>query len=149
MKKIKVKYSSNNSGGSWWLKDEDWKNLEKAGWNVEWVAEESDSFLSSMNKDGRWLGALATTASKSFPSVQVGIKEWEKITGQKADVEGCNCCGAPHTFYWGGCSTGTCKCPDRKPHKDYNYASGEDVLNLMFKTDKSKLTKRELLELLK
>jgi hypothetical protein len=33
---MKVEYSSNNSGGSWWLKTEDWKALEDAGWNVEW-----------------------------------------------------------------------------------------------------------------
>ena len=33
---MKVEYSSNNSGGGWWLKDEDWKALEAAGWKVEW-----------------------------------------------------------------------------------------------------------------
>jgi hypothetical protein len=32
----KVTYSSNNSGGSWWLKDEDWQKLEDAGWYVVW-----------------------------------------------------------------------------------------------------------------
>lgn len=36
---LTVEYSSNNSGGSWWLKDEDWLNLEKAGWKVEWISE--------------------------------------------------------------------------------------------------------------
>jgi len=30
-------YDSNNSGGSWWLKDEDWKALEEAGWTVHWA----------------------------------------------------------------------------------------------------------------
>ncbi len=29
--KKKIEYSSNNSGGDWWLKDEDWFALEKAG----------------------------------------------------------------------------------------------------------------------
>ena len=33
-----VEYSSNNSGGSWWLKDEDWKALEAAGWKVVWAS---------------------------------------------------------------------------------------------------------------
>jgi len=33
---MKVEYSSNNSGGAWWLKDEDWKALEAAGWKVVW-----------------------------------------------------------------------------------------------------------------
>lgn len=32
-----VEYDSNNSGGSWWLKDEDWAALEKAGWYVQWL----------------------------------------------------------------------------------------------------------------
>lgn len=32
-----VEYDSNNSGGHWWLKDEDWKALEKAGWIVHWA----------------------------------------------------------------------------------------------------------------
>ena len=32
-----VEYSSNNSGGSWWLTDENWKALEDAGWMVHWV----------------------------------------------------------------------------------------------------------------
>lgn len=34
--KYRVEYRHNNSGGSWWLKDEDWKSLEDAGWWVEW-----------------------------------------------------------------------------------------------------------------
>lgn len=33
---MKVEYSSNNSGGGWWLTDKHWQKLEKAGWEVEW-----------------------------------------------------------------------------------------------------------------
>ena len=33
---MKITYSSNNSGGGWWLKDADWKALEKAGWYCVW-----------------------------------------------------------------------------------------------------------------
>lgn len=29
-----LKYSSNNSGGSWWLTDQNWKDLEASGWVV-------------------------------------------------------------------------------------------------------------------
>lgn len=32
-----VEYHSNNSGGSWWLKDKDWLALEAAGWKVQWA----------------------------------------------------------------------------------------------------------------
>ena len=54
-------YRSNNSGGGWWLNDDDWKALESAGWDVEWV-KAGDRFA---DENGRWLGALATTASRS------------------------------------------------------------------------------------
>jgi hypothetical protein len=32
-----LEYDSNNSGGRWWLGDQDWKNLEDAGWTVHWL----------------------------------------------------------------------------------------------------------------
>ena len=32
-----VEYNSNNSGGGWWLDDQDWKALEAAGWKVAWA----------------------------------------------------------------------------------------------------------------
>jgi hypothetical protein len=37
---IIVEYNPNNSGGSWWLKDKDWKALEAAGWRVAWAHQE-------------------------------------------------------------------------------------------------------------
>jgi len=93
-----VEYTSNNSGGSWWLTDEDWKNLEKAGWTVDW-AKTSKHKSKYLDKGGeRWLGALATSAKKEFLSVDCAIAEWEHITGQSAGDEGCECCGQPHSF---------------------------------------------------
>jgi hypothetical protein len=80
-----VEYDTNNSGGSWWLSDEDWKNLEKAGWEVSW-------------KKKRWLGALATGAVRRGLSLEDAISEWESVTGQDPADEGCNCCGNPHNF---------------------------------------------------
>ena len=94
-----VEYNSNNSGGGWWLKDEDWQKLEDAGWTVDWFADQKDREYFRADSDGRWLGALATSAKKEFRSVRLAIKEWEEITGQDADDEGCNCCGQPHNFY--------------------------------------------------
>lgn len=35
-----VEYDSNNSGGSWWLSDDDWRALEAAGWKVAWASLE-------------------------------------------------------------------------------------------------------------
>jgi hypothetical protein len=92
-----VKYSSNNSGGDWWLDDKDWHALEAAGWKVEWFKDDKD--LQFIDGDKRFLGALATYASKEFPYLEDGIKEWEQITGQDAEDKGCECCGQPHYFY--------------------------------------------------
>lgn len=81
-----IRYSSNNSGGSWWLSDDDWKALEKAGWVVDWSEE-------------RWLGALAMSAYRVSLSYDEAVAEFEQLTGQCADSEGCECCGQPHNFY--------------------------------------------------
>jgi hypothetical protein len=96
-KKMKIEYSSNNSGGDWWLKDEDWKVLEKAGWVVNWAANQTEG-IGKADKDGRWLGALATEATREGLSRRMAIAEWEEITGQFESEEGCPCCGNPHSF---------------------------------------------------
>lgn len=90
---MKVEYSSNNSGGGWWLKDADWKALEAAGWDVEW--RKGSKYADS---SGRWLGALATNASREGLSLGEAISEWEAVTGQNSADLGCSCCGTPHNF---------------------------------------------------
>lgn len=93
-----VEYSSNNSGGSWWLTDEDWKNLEAAGWEVDWYANRKDSFTKRDHPDGRFLGALASSAKRYGVSLRMAIAEWEDITGEYSNDLGCSCCGTPHSF---------------------------------------------------
>lgn len=83
---MKIEYSSNNSGGDWWLSDDDWKALEAAGWVIEWKPE-------------RWLDALATSATREGLSMDDAIAEFEKVTGQDANATGCECCGEPHYFF--------------------------------------------------
>ncbi len=161
-----VKYNSNNSGGDWWLKDEDWYNLEKVGWKVDWYANEKPSpsceycegtgkitskglekmtlggtkflgrrcFLCMHGKDNRRLGALATKAEKEFSTIQAAIEEFEKITGQSATDEGCNCCGPPHTFEW----------HDEKGR--WQYCSGEGCLQYLFPDKQIPKNIRECLE---
>lgn len=93
-----MEYSSNNSGGDWWLTDKDWRHLEKAGWEVAWLKD--DGFHTPMlDSEGRWLGALAKSARRYGVSERVAIAEWEEITGQLESDEGCHCCGSPHNFY--------------------------------------------------
>lgn len=92
---MKVEYSSNNSGGRWWLKDEHWHALEAAGWKVDWKKDSSEL----VDKDGRWLGALATEAAKpDCSTIAEAVEEWERLTGQCSTDTGCPCCGQPHSF---------------------------------------------------
>lgn len=124
MSTIKVEYSSNNSGGDWWLSDDDWENLEKAGWEVAWGGKyfcRSKSFMftvpegmaepcadrekcqghrraSTAAEAERWLGALAKSATRTGLPLRDAIEEWERVTGQNAASLGCSCCGTPHYF---------------------------------------------------
>jgi hypothetical protein len=94
-----VEYDSNNSGGYWWLKDEDWFALEAAGWEVRWVKDRtSEHDFFSGDENGRWLGALATSAVRRGLSLRDAADEWERVTGQCSTDAGCPCCGQPHNF---------------------------------------------------
>lgn len=113
MPKYHVEYDSNNSGGSWWLTDDEWRNLEKNGWSVLWISDKKpeslDIFERTVKETGRWLGALATRACKTFDAydevlaVESAKKDFQSITDQNPDDEGCDCCGSPHYFSaWSG-----------------------------------------------
>ena len=123
-----ITYSSNNSGGSWWLTDQNWYDLEEAGWSISWKKDQETA--QGKYEDGRWLGALATDASKNFPSMIEAITEWERITGLNASDEGCSCCGSPHYFY----------------SEDGQGVSGDSILDVLYGIN---MSKRELLERLK
>lgn len=108
-----VEYTSNNSGGEWWLDDNDWINLEKAGWKIAWVGLDFDYKDGNFQQDDegfpkmlkirkvgeRWLGGLAKIAFYKCNSIEEAIKSFEDITGEYANSVGCECCGRPHSFY--------------------------------------------------
>jgi hypothetical protein len=94
---MKITYDSNNSGGSWWLSDENWRALEAGGWTVHWAKD--NQYQSRYMEGGRYMDALATSASVDRPSLGMAIAEWEHLTGLDASEPGCSCCGAPHGFY--------------------------------------------------
>lgn len=91
-----IEYRSNNSGGSWWLDDEDWKALEADGWQVEWIANDPSRFMA---REGRFLGALATSATLVGASMAEALESFQRVTGLDPDDSGCDCCGPPHSFY--------------------------------------------------
>jgi hypothetical protein len=93
-----LSYSSNNSGGYWWLTDENWKAMERAGWSVEWMANQETYGGIGLDKDGRWLGALAKYATIETDDPEWTMFQWERITGQNRHDSGCSCCGQPHNF---------------------------------------------------
>jgi hypothetical protein len=92
-----IEYSSNNSGGGWWLSDQNWKDLETAGWKVQWAKDMEDGIFHTKGED-RWLGALAYKATREGLSYRMAVAEWEDVTGMSAYDEGCGCCGQPHSF---------------------------------------------------
>ena len=89
-----TEYESNNSGGDWWLSDDDWRALEAAGWVVDW----RNKSMSPLVENGRWLGALATSARRDGLSLRDAVEEREQITGKLSTDAGCPCCGPPHSF---------------------------------------------------
>lgn len=92
-----VEYSSNNSGGRWWLSDDDWKSLESAGWDVKWVKD--SEFLKEYGHTGeRFMRALAMEATLECETPQEAVLSFIKATGKDVLEEGCNCCGPPHSF---------------------------------------------------
>jgi hypothetical protein len=92
-----VEYSANNSGGKWWLTDEDWKSLEGAGWEVEWVKDWDNDYFKP-DTEGRWLGALAKKATRRGLGLREAVAEWERATSACSTDAGCPCCGPPHHF---------------------------------------------------
>ena len=91
---MRVEYSSNNSGGDWWLSDKNWLDLESAGWKVKWFRESE----MKLTRGERFLGALAAEAEREGLSLEAAVEEWERITGQTSTSAGCACCGQPHRF---------------------------------------------------
>ena len=121
-----IKYSSNNSGGSWRLSDQNWRDLAEAGWKVKWarlshvyengmhiydndgtpllVGPEDprhDDMFSTRSTDGvyRDMGNLAIYAYRVGLSLEDAKAEFSIITDKDPEEIGCPCCGQPHNFH--------------------------------------------------
>jgi hypothetical protein len=78
-----VEYESNNSGGSWWLNDDDWKALEKAGWVVAWryltpMYDEKGSYI----RDERGIPKLIHVKDAPPPKWKLGFYDESGETGE-------------------------------------------------------------------
>ena len=123
-----VEYNPNNSGGHWWLTDDNWRALEAAGWKVQWASTGfayTEKGANELDADGtpklvpiekvkskyrmmmtdkdeagvyRYLGALARYAYRTGLPLREAVAEWERVTGASSTEAGCSCCGVPHTF---------------------------------------------------
>mgnify|MGYP001578001890 CR=1 FL=1 len=90
---MRVTYKSRDSGGDWWLSDQDWLALEQAGWDVCWVKDDP-----RYQGETRWRGTVAKRASIDAPSLEAAIVNWTQTTGRDPNTRGCECCGQPHNF---------------------------------------------------
>lgn len=165
--KIPVEYDANNSGGSDWLDEKDWQALKDAGWKIftfddfaykdgHYVPDKDGlpSYKSEVPEDERDVDKFPTLrrlierpyyAFKPFNNIQEALKEFEELTGEDVTAEGCNCCGAPHSFTWG--KDIIVRLPKERLHEqDYNHASGEELLEYLYPKSDTSLSKRELLE---
>ena len=124
-----IQYETNNSGGYWWLKDSQWIALEKAGWNVLWGGRLDERKTLEQARASRYMGALAVSATKEFPSMRDAILEFEKVTGHCASDEGCNCCGPPHNF-------------EIADSDDYSLISGSEIIDVLEIEDKDEIIER-------
>lgn len=92
---MRVTFSENNSGGSWWLDAKDYFNLLESG---KWGLAES-SIMAPFGGDLEF--ELRHHLVGEFESIDAAIAHWQSITGESANTEGCECCGPPYTFYYG------------------------------------------------
>jgi hypothetical protein len=113
-----VEYTTNNSGGSFWLSDQKWLDLEQAGWTVMWGEHYDDSTkqvvryasyqdLVAAGPKARFLNTAARRALIMLPDLPIPDSVLERLakdvwgiaTGMDPDAKGCDCCGPPHAFY--------------------------------------------------
>lgn len=79
-----VQYSANNSGGSDWMTRQNWEDLERDGWIVQWDFS-----------NGRGLPYCGYLPDVGLDEA---MDRWSSVTAMDPSEEGCDCCGPPHNF---------------------------------------------------
>jgi len=109
-----IEYDSNNSGGSFWLKDKDWKALEDAGWHVQWIHVTSKSYggkTYESSESGRRYGETWEEATAPF---KVGDLRWtgsndETIVATASSYDEAVALREKHGGYFGCLAVSACK----------------------------------------
>lgn len=132
------------------MTEDDWQKLEKAGWKLFGFDDFEYTNAGSYVVEDGFPKKKSNSRTKNphygfkyFNSITDALVEFEELTGQDVSEEGCNCCGAPHSFSWSGsgCIIGDCKCDS--PHTDYHYGSGESLLQYLYPDKKIPNSLRE------
>ena len=87
-----VKLDQNNSGGSFWLNDQQFDALLADGWVVADQRREATYGRAAQNL------AIDIPVKDPQTAVTVAKIEFGRVTGFDPDDEGCNCCGQPFYF---------------------------------------------------
>lgn len=98
---MRVQFYENNSGGRRWLKEPQWAALRDAGWTLfvmEWRGKKVGDDLTPERVEMHDGHDAPYALSPEVKSVRSAIKQWEDLTEQESDEEGCNCCGNPYNF---------------------------------------------------
>jgi len=166
---MKVEYSSNNSGGSWWLTNDHWLALEKAGWTVVWGGHDfcHDTFR---------YGAEKKVAPDICPQEERDGRSWNTCEGHQrfssldeALAEGYEWLGSQAQEAWGefpslkdaiesweaatglDASENGCGCcgPPHSFSSGTEYASGEEVAGVLYPAVKGRSLRELAKELAK
>jgi len=85
---MKIRYSTNNSGGNYWLSEKNWYELQRAGWEILELTKDEYGY-------GR---TLCHEAFLDCSSVEEAKASFQQATGLNPTTRGCSCCGMPHQF---------------------------------------------------
>lgn len=88
-----VTLDQNNSGGSFWLSKAQFDALLADGWKID----ESMPYRLNWGREAQNL-TLDVPVEDEQAAETIAKIEFQRVTGEDPDAEGCNCCGPPFHF---------------------------------------------------
>jgi hypothetical protein len=87
----RVELNQNNSGGYWWLSDEQVDALLADGWFI-------DGSNTYRMREGKRALNLSIDLPVTTGAVEIAMIEFQRVTGEDPNAIGCTCCGPPFHF---------------------------------------------------